>query len=326
MRWNRSVILVALFGLASLISRPEPAAAEDRKLKFYVNFIGGAEMQFFGTVKRGVDEAGKELGVDAIFSAPKCCDINLQAQLLKSDVAGRPDGIAVELNDPNALTKPILDALDAKIPVILINTQNFEEKSDSRIKALAYVGQDEFLSGAKVGAGLLPYLVEGARVVCQNPGPAMIVLTVRCDSLRKFLEEKINAKVDVLVNTSTTPSEAYAVLDGYMRSHKDATGIVNLDPETGTIACQWVEKNNVQGKVFIGGYDVSPSVIDCINRGVMSFTLVQQAYAQGYFAVVDLYLKAKYGMTPSNVDTGTLLVTKANAGDFKPVVDSGRGG
>jgi simple sugar transport system substrate-binding protein len=82
----------------------------------------------------------------------------------------------------------------------------------------------------------------------------------------------------------------------------------------------------MKGKVTVGGYDVSPAVLDCITRGITSFTLVQQAYAQGYLAVVDLYMKAKYGMTPTNMDTGTLLVTKDNAAEFKPVVDSGRGG
>ena len=64
----------------------------------------------------------------------------------------------------------------------------------------------------------------------------------------------------------------------------------------------------------------------CIKRDITAFTLVQQAYAQGYLSVVNLYLKVKYGMTPSNVDTGTLLVTKENAAEFQPVVDSGRGG
>src|SRR6478609_6416234 len=104
------------------------ASAED-KPKFYVNFIGGPEIQFFAVVKRGVEDAGKDLGVDAVYSAPKCCDINLQAQLLKSNVAAKPDGIAVEFNDPKALSKPILEALDSNIPVILVNTQNFAEES-----------------------------------------------------------------------------------------------------------------------------------------------------------------------------------------------------
>jgi simple sugar transport system substrate-binding protein len=246
--------------------------------------------------------------------------------LLKSNVAANPSGIAVEFNDPKALSKPILDALEANIPVVLVNTQNFAEETDPRIKALAYVGQDEFHSGAKVGAGLLPMLQKGARVVCQNPGPAQVVQTVRCDGLKKFLEEKIGATVDTLVNIASTPAQGLAVLDGYMRAHSDASAIVSLNPETGTIACQWVEKNDKQGKVYLGGYDISPAVLDCIKRGITSFTLVQQAYAQGYLSVVNLYLKTKYGMTPSNIDTGTLLVTKENAEAFQPVVDSGRGG
>ena len=321
----RSLVIAGILLTTSGVLAGNGASAQE-KLKFYVNFIGGPEIQFFAVVKRGVEDAGKDLGVEAIYSAPKCCDINLQAQLLKSNVAAKPNGIAVEFNDPKALSRPILDALDANIPVILTNTQNFSEESDPRIKALAYVGQDEFHSGAKVGAGLLPHLQKGARVVCQNPGPAQIVQTVRCDGLKKFLEEQIGATVDTLVNTASTPAQGLAVLDGYMRSHKDTAAIVSLNPETGTIACQWVDKNEAQGKVILGGYDVSPAVLDCIKRGVTAFTLVQQAYAQGYLSVVNLYMKAKFGMTPSNMDTGTLLVTKENAADFQPVVDSGRGG
>lgn len=303
-----------------------PVHADANKLKFYVNFIGGPEIQFFAVVKRGVEEAGKDLGVEAIYSGPKCCDINMQTQLLKSNVAAKPDGIAVEFNDPKALAQPILDALNSNIPVILVNTQNFAPESDPKIKALAYVGQDEFKSGAKVGAGLLPNLKKGAHIVCQNPGPAQIVQTVRCDGLRKYIESELGGTVDTLVNTAPTPAQGLSVLDGYMRSHKDTAAIVSLNPETGTIACQWVEKNEMIGKVVVGGYDVSPAVLDCIKRGITSFTLVQQAYAQGYFAVVDLYMKVKYGMTPSNIDTGTLLVTKANAAEFQPIVNSGRGG
>lgn len=317
-----AAILVLLGGMAA----PGAAKAANQKLKFYVNFIGGPEIQFFAVVKRGVEDAGRDLGVDAIYSAPKCCDINMQTEMLRSNVAAKPNGIAVEFNDPKALTKPILEALAEGIDVILVNTQNFSKESDPRIRALAYVGQDEFTSGAKVGAALLPHLKQGARVVCQNPGPAQIVQTVRCDGLTKFLQEKIGATVDTLVNTASTPSEGLAVLDGYMRSHKDTAAIVSLNPETGTIACQWVRRNDAAGKVTLGGYDVSPAVLDCIKRGITSFTLVQQAYAQGYFSVVNLYLKAKYGLTPSNIDTGTLLVTKDNAAQFQPVVDSGRGG
>src|SRR5439155_25405737 len=106
------------------------------------------------------------------------------------------------------------------------------------------------------------------------------------------------------------PAQGLAVLDGYMRSHKDTAAVVSLNPETGTIACKWVEKNEAKGKVTLGGYDVSPAVLDCIKRGITSFTLVQQAYAQGYLTVVNLYMKEKIGMTTHKMDTWKLLVTK----------------
>ena len=38
------------------------ASAEEAKLKFYVNFIGGPEIQFFAVVQRGVEDAGKDPG------------------------------------------------------------------------------------------------------------------------------------------------------------------------------------------------------------------------------------------------------------------------
>jgi simple sugar transport system substrate-binding protein len=322
LKLKNSLAFAAIAALLAVV----PAARAEEKPKFYVNFIGGPEIQFFSVVKRGVEDAGKDLGVDAIFSGPKCCDINLQAQLLKSDVAAKPDGIAVQFNDPKALSKPVLDALDSGIPVVLVNTQNFAEETDPRIKALAYTGQDERVSGAKVGAGLLPHLKKGAHVVCQNPGPAQIVQTIRCDGLKAYLEKELGATVDVLVNTASTPAQGISILDGYMRSHKDTTAVVSLNPETGSYACQWVDKNNMQGQVTLGGYDISPALLDCIKRGTIAFSLVQQAYAQGYYAIVTLYMKHKYGMTPPNIDTSTLYVTKDNAELFQPIVDSGRGG
>src|SRR6266446_449155 len=120
MRLNGLLIAGILLAIGGTIVG-NPANADDKKLKFYINFIGDPEIQFFAVVKRGVEDAGKD------------------------------------------------------------------------------------------GAGLLPFLQKGTRVVCQNPGPAQIVQTVRCDGLRKFLEKEIGATVDTLVNTASTPAEGLAV-------------------------------------------------------------------------------------------------------------------
>ena len=87
---SRGLVVAALLAISGLTAGTTAGEAQDQKPKYYINFIGGPEIQFFAVVKRGVEDAGRDLGVDAIYSAPKCCDINLQAQLLKSNVAGKP--------------------------------------------------------------------------------------------------------------------------------------------------------------------------------------------------------------------------------------------
>src|SRR5205823_5918344 len=102
----------------------------------------------------------------------------------------------------------------------------------------------------------------------------------------------------------------------YMRAHPHTTGIVTLNPETTSYACKWINDHSKQGTVTLGSYDLAPATLNCIQGGTDKFTLVQQPFVQGYMAVVDLYLKAKYGMTPSNINTGTAVVTAANAAQF----------
>lgn len=292
-----------------------------------VNFIGGAEIQFFAVVEKGVKAAGQDLvGVNAEYLSPQCCDINEQAASLRAIVADKPDGIAVEFNDPAALNAPILEAMDAGIAVILTNTQVLDPaNTDPRIQALAYVGQDEFASGGKVAALLQPYLPEWTeKVVCVNPGPTQIVQTIRCDGVAAFFAP-FGIQVDTLVNENTVPAEGIAVLGAYMSANENVGGVVTLNPETMSFACSWIEQNGAN-EVALGGYDLGPATIECLDKGITKFSVVQQAFAQGYLSVVNLYMHLKYGMTPVDMNTGTAAVTQANVDDFRGLVEAGIGG
>src|SRR2546430_9965662 len=63
-------------------------------------------------------------------------------------IASKADGIAVAIVDPNAFNEPVARALDAGIPVIAYNA---DAPASSGNKRLAYIGQDLFLSGQKMG-------------------------------------------------------------------------------------------------------------------------------------------------------------------------------
>ena len=68
--------------------------------------------------------------------------------------------------------------------------------------------------------------------------------------------------------------------------------------------------------IFVGFY-VSPDAAKSILDGEMTATIAQFSYNMGAYGVEKALELAKGRSLPPVVDTGTLLVTKKNAADFK---------
>ncbi len=78
-------------------------------------------------------------------------------------------------------------------------------------------------------------------------------------------------------------------------------------------------------KVPVAAFDVDSEALHLIQAGALTVALNQQPWLQSYHAVQNLAFKIKYGLTPVNVDTGTLIVDKSNVGNLVNVIQSGRG-
>lgn len=52
------------------------------------------------------------------------------------------------------------------------------------------------------------------------------------------------------------------------------------------------------------GFDLSHDILRLIQAVVIRFSIDQQPYSQGYLSVVNLTLQKRYGLAPSNIDTG----------------------
>jgi simple sugar transport system substrate-binding protein len=63
----------------------------------------------------------------------------------------------------------------------------------------------------------------------------------------------------------------------------------------------------------IGGFDLSPGIIDSILSGKMVATVDSGAYYEGYMPIVMLYYFVKYGVPPSSIPIGGTVIDKSNA-------------
>jgi simple sugar transport system substrate-binding protein len=62
----------------------------------------------------------------------------------------------------------------------------------------------------------------------------------------------------------------------------------------------------------VAGFDLSPEILRLIKEGIVSFTIDQQPYLQGFLPVVQLVLNIRYGIRPSAVDAGATVIDRSS--------------
>ena len=73
---------------------------------------------FFDAIKKGWDEACKELGDESVFRGPEQPTVEGQIEIMESLIAQKVDGITYVANDPASLVPVCKKAMEAGIPLV----------------------------------------------------------------------------------------------------------------------------------------------------------------------------------------------------------------
>ena len=74
---------------------------------------------------------------------------------------------------------------------------------------------------------------------------------------------------------------------------------------------------DAKAKVAVGGFDLSPRIVDDIIAGKSLGTVDSGAYYEGYMPIVLLYYYAKYGIPPVSIAIGGTVIDKEAAAEVK---------
>ncbi|GEM46273.1 sugar ABC transporter substrate-binding protein [Deinococcus cellulosilyticus] len=305
---KKSLAFVALtFAFASLAHAQTP--------RFVMVTHGQASDPFWSVVKRGADQAAKDLKVKVEYRAPETFDMVKMGQLIDAAVASKPDGIIVSIPDADALGNSIEKAVKAGIPVVSINSG---ADVYQKLGVLVHVGQEEYLAGKKAGERMKSMGVKNG--VCINHEAGNGGLEQRC----KGFQDGLGSKVSIL-NVKTDFTEARNAISNYLQRNKNVDGMLALGPVGAEPMLQAVEQGKLRNQLKLGTFDLSPTVLGALDKNQMDFAIDQQQYLQGYLPVVTLSLFKKYGTLVANdtLLTGPGFVTPKNA---KQVMDLSKKG
>src|SRR6185369_10950752 len=132
---SRIQSLATAAGLAVLttlgaFSVSQPAVAKpaaETRIVFVTH--GQASDVYWSVVKAGLADGAKAMGSKVEYFAPETWDVVKMQQMIDAAVASKPDGLVVSIPDSKALDPSVKKAVDAGIPVIVIDSGEDDVKT-----------------------------------------------------------------------------------------------------------------------------------------------------------------------------------------------------
>ena len=264
--------------------------------------------EFAPFIRRGVESARDELGVDAELIGPVGADAEAQVAEIETLLDG-VDGLAISSVSTDALAPLIDRALAEGIPVVTFNTDNPDSAR------LAFAGQDLVQSGREAGMLMGEVLGGEGKVIITTLDAAAQWSIDRETGAREALAEFPGIEVIETVNTGTEPQQIYSSIENAALANPDIDGILSLECCSTPAAGEYVERNGLVDQIDIVGFDLLPQTVELVDAGVIDATIDQAPERQGFEAVNMLVQFLSGGML-SNIDTGVGIYTQENIGEI----------
>jgi len=294
-----------------------PAAATEE----YV-FIGvSVGNPYWVDARLGLEDKARALGVQSELRGPTGGDPNQQVKEFEQVLARKPAGILIA--PASDALRPVIDrAVDSGIPVVCIDTD------DPLSKRYTYIGTDNYNAGRQTGE-LLAKAIDGKGEVALLMIPGQSNLEGRARGCKEALARYPGITIVKIGNDQALSAEAEKVARSILQAYPNLAGFGCVDAAGGEGCAVAVQEAGRIGKVKIIAMDRNETTLQYIDQGLIEASIAQRTYTMAYLGLQLLYdlrhnnmrlvnnwQEANIVPLPNSVDTGTLVITKANVKPF----------
>lgn len=248
--------------------------------------------------KRGID-------VDVQWDQPPQADVSDQNQRIESNIGKHPDGLVVACLD-QATNNQILDeAVKAGVNVLTFNSFCAER--------FPFVGQkDSYQDGYDLAEYLAKQIGDKGNVGILSGSLTATDHIHRIQGFKAAMAKHPNIKIVFEQPDNDDLDKAVQLTENALQAHPDLVGIFGCNASNPIGAARAVQNAGLAGKVKIVGLDDLPETIQFIKDGVITATMAQRQWDQGYWAVVYAVAKNEGHTIPMDHETGSRMITRAN--------------
>jgi len=303
-----SLAAVAVLTSGALAKPAEPQAAV--KLGFITKF----PVDFFFTLQNAAKKWDAATpGAKVLFAQGKSAtDDAGEIAAIQDMVAKGVKGIAITPTSP-AVSKELDKAIKKGVKVVLMDNDIPTWKRKTSV-----VATNNLKGGVLAGKYLSAKLKAGDQLGILEGVPGVPALDARVNGMLSGLGSlKSQIKVVSKLETDCAQDKGLSAAQDMLTANPNITAIYSA---CGPPVLGLVQVLKTQGKkpgdVIVVGFDALPDEVAQIKAGWETASVAQFPAKIGSLGIATLYRAVKGKKVPKNVDTGTALVTKANADQF----------
>lgn len=266
--------------------------------------------EFWNSVRAGAECAAELAGeVTVEWDGVNAeTDVEGQVNLIQNFVTRQMDGIVYAATDSAALAPATQRALDAGIPVTMIDSGTDPQPAEVPLYAT------DNLAGAVEAANLLAEALGPGEhdVALIEFQPGSQTNTERVEGFLDGLGEHGNLNLVGQQPSHSDVNEARRVTEDILTANPNLAGIFAANEPSVLGAAQAVEAAGKASEIVIIGWDAAPDEIAGLRSGQIAALVVQNPFRMGFFGVANLVEHIREGTPLESADTGVTFVTLEN--------------
>lgn len=316
---KRLSLLLSVLLVISAFALPTLASAEGEKTVYVILKVLGN--QYWSVLQAGAEKAGADLGVNVVITGVNTeSDVEGQITLLQNAVSAQAAGIVIGPVDSTAMADSIMEAYEAGVPVVLVDTTVVGDAYSAELMT------DNVQAGRMAAEQMLKMFVdsgvsedEESLVAIQMGSAGSQTITDRIQGFTEYWDENApeNWKIlkdDMKINDGDI-SKAVGFCQDFLTTYENLKAV--FGPNNGsTVGFVTGLTEAARTDIIMVGFDFSPEIEGMIRSGEFTVaSVVQRQYFMGYEGVklaVDLADGVIIEEQDKSIDTGVILVTAEN--------------
>lgn len=307
---RRASILVALVLAVGFLAACNRDGGNGKKT---IAFVPKAmDSEFWLTMRAGAEKAieGRDDVVLSVLAPDREINVDQQVSILEDQIQRGAKALVVAPAGSAQVLPVLQNAVGRNIPVILVD-------SDAPLSGKAsYAGTDNRAGGTLAAKHVIEKVGSGKiAIITGVPGNQS-----QDDRAAGFLETIATVPGLQIVSRQPANSErslGLTVMENILTAHPDIKAVFATNDQMALGAVEAIKARSPQAGIAVVGFDATAEAVQAIIDGTMSASVAQRPFEMGRRSVEAALALIDGRTVEPRIDTGTELVTTANAKGYK---------